>query len=123
MQITIIDYGMGNVHSVQNAISFLGYNSNVTNKLDAISKSDFLILPGVGAFGQGIDELKKRDLIEAILFFIKKGNPFLCICLGMQLLFEISYEHGAFEGVVIDDGKDWKNNDEQTHKPGKNFPF
>jgi imidazole glycerol-phosphate synthase subunit HisH len=105
MNITIIDYGMGNVHSVCNALTYLGFDSVVTSDADKIEASDILIFPGVGAFGQGMEELKKRNLIESIKEYIASGKPFLGICLGMQLLFEESTEHGNFKGLGILKGK------------------
>ena len=99
--IAILDYGMGNIHSAQNAVSFLGHHSEITDDSEKIAGSDILILPGVGAFGQGMEELKKRNLVEPILNFIDTGKPFIGICLGMQLLFETSKEHGEFEGLGV----------------------
>ena len=92
--ITIIDYGMGNLRSVEKA--FEKYCSDVTVSSSAkdILKADKIILPGVGAFKVAMNELKKRGLIGPIRKAIEKGKPFLGICLGLQLLFSESEEGG-----------------------------
>ena len=103
--ITIIDYGMGNLRSVQKA--FEKYHSNVvvSSSVNDIIKADKIILPGVGAFKVAMDELKKRDLIEPIKDSIEKGKPFLGICLGLQLLFSESEEGEKIKGLDIIKGK------------------
>ncbi len=90
--IAIIDYGMGNIHSVNKALQAYGAETIITNKPTDIQLCDKLILPGVGAFGDAMLELKKQKLITALLAHIKSKKPFLGICLGMQLLFEKSQE-------------------------------
>lgn len=90
--IVIIDYGVGNLASVKNALDKLGVKSKISNEPKVIEKADSLILPGVGAAGQGMKNLKKLGLDKVIVGEIKKGKPFLGICLGMQLLFEKSEE-------------------------------
>ncbi len=90
--IVIIDYGVGNLASVKNALDKLGLNCKISNDSEIIKKADFLILPGVGVAGQGMKNLKKLGLDKVIVGEIKKGKPFLGICLGMQLLFEKSEE-------------------------------
>ena len=87
-KIIIIDYGMGNILSVQRA--FEKYSSNVflSSDQDEILSADKLVLPGVGAFGKAMEELDKRNLIKVIQTFVKLNKPLLGICLGMQLLFE-----------------------------------
>jgi imidazole glycerol-phosphate synthase subunit HisH len=90
--ITIIDYGLGNLASVANALEKLEVNYQISSKISAVKKSDAIILPGVGAAGQGIENLKKLNLDKVIVEEIRKGKPFLGICLGMQLMFEKSEE-------------------------------
>lgn len=101
MNIGIIDYGMGNLHSVVNALNFIGVDSFVSADPIELNKSDKLILPGVGAFKDAMDELKKAGLHTWIKEVSGKGVPLLGICLGMQLLFESSEEHGHTEGLGL----------------------
>ncbi|MCI5539523.1 MAG: imidazole glycerol phosphate synthase subunit HisH, partial [Campylobacter lanienae] len=86
--IGIIDYGAGNIKSVQNALEFVGAKSELVSYADRLKSYDKLLLPGVGAFGKAMEQLKSNNLDSAILEFISKGRPFLGICLGMQLLFD-----------------------------------
>ena len=100
-QIGIVDYGMGNLRSVSKAIERLGgfvYVGSDKKKLERVSK---LILPGVGAFGDGIRELKKRRLIRVIREAVEQGKPILGICLGLQLFFERSEENLGVKGLGI----------------------
>ena len=90
--IVIIDYGLGNLASVTNALNKLGIKSKVSSDPNVIKKAKALILPGVGAAGQGMKNLREKGLDKVIVEEIKKGKPFLGICLGMQLLFESSEE-------------------------------
>ncbi len=90
--IVIIDYGVGNLASVKNALDKLGVESKISSDTYVIKNAKALILPGVGAAGQGMKNLKKLGLDKVIVEEIKKGKPFLGICLGMQLLFENSEE-------------------------------
>lgn len=90
--IVIIDYGVGNLASVKNALDKLGMESKISNDPLMIKKANKLILPGVGAARQGMKNLKEKGLDKIIVNEIKKGKPFLGICLGMQLLFEKSEE-------------------------------
>lgn len=105
--ISIIDYGAGNLRSVQKALEFLGCDAEITsNKADILS-ADKVILPGVGAFGDCMKNLSGYDLTECIHTIIAEKTPFLGICLGLQLLFEKSEESegakglGIFEGDII----------------------
>ncbi len=104
--IAIIDYGMGNIHSVRKALESMGAKTVVTNKASDIQACDKAVLPGVGAFDDAILELKRENLITALTEFMKAGKIFLGICLGMQLLLEESEEAkttkglGALKGVV-----------------------
>jgi imidazole glycerol-phosphate synthase subunit HisH len=90
--IVIIDYGMGNLKSVENAAIFLGTQTKITDSVTAIKKATKIIFPGVGHFAKAIKELKARKIFELLKEKIKEGVPFLGICLGMQLLFETSEE-------------------------------
>ena len=103
--IAVIDYGMGNLRSVQKAFEFLGYEAEITDNPDIIDNASHVVLPGVGAFGDAMEALNKHGYVEAIKRQVKKGKPFLGICLGMQLLFDKSYEHGEFEGLGIIPGE------------------
>lgn len=98
--VSIIDYGKGNVRSVYNALDYLGVNAKITNDLKSIDDSSHLILPGVGAYGDAMKAIKSYGLDE-ILYkqVIEKGKPFLGICVGMQVLSKMGYEHGEYEGL------------------------
>jgi len=99
--ITIVDYGMGNLASVSNAIKRYTDEAVVSSMPDDIKKTDKLILPGVGAFKDAYDEIDRRGLINPILDFIKSGKPFLGVCLGLQLLFTKSFEDGEHKGLDV----------------------
>jgi glutamine amidotransferase len=99
--IVIVDYGMGNIHSVQKALEGLGGVCQVTNQTDKIKAAEKLVLPGVGAFSDAMAELEKQGLIPDLKMQIKNGKPFLGICLGMQLLFEESEEAQGIKGLGI----------------------
>ena len=103
--IVIIDYGAGNLHSVQKAIEFVGGQANVTSNPKEILPAEKVILPGVGAFKDGMDGLKKNDLISVIKEFAATGKPLFGICLGMQLLFDESLEHGQHKGLSLLSGR------------------
>lgn len=90
--IGIIDYGMGNLRSVQKAFELVGAHAQILAHPDQIATIERLVLPGVGAFGDGMINLRKGGWVEPIKAFIERGRPFLGICLGMQLLFESSME-------------------------------
>ena len=99
--ITIVDYQMGNLRSVQKAIQRVGGDAVISSDPDEIANAQQLILPGVGAFGDAMNEINRRDLATPIRDFAASGRPFLGICLGLQLLFETGYEHGTHEGLGI----------------------
>ncbi len=103
--IGIIDYGMGNIHSVQKALESLGAKTAVVNNPEGIKQSDKVVLPGVGAFDDAILELKKQNLISALEEHIKNKKLFLGICLGMQILFDDSQEGELTKGLGILKGK------------------
>jgi imidazole glycerol-phosphate synthase subunit HisH len=99
--IAIIDYQMGNLRSVQKGFERVGFEACVTADAHVIEQSDHVVLPGVGAFRDAIGELKRRDLVGVIRDVIAADKPFLGICLGLQLLFDVSYEDGQYEGLGI----------------------
>jgi glutamine amidotransferase len=99
--IAIIDYGMGNLHSVSKALERLGYTYEITDQADRIKAADGVILPGVGAFGDAMKQLKESQLIEVIKEVAQEKKPLLGICLGMQLLFTTSEENGYTEGLSL----------------------
>ncbi|MFT9849538.1 imidazole glycerol phosphate synthase subunit HisH [Aneurinibacillus sp. REN35] len=103
--IAIIDYGMGNLHSVSKAVERLGYEYAFVSDEEALNQAEGAILPGVGAFGDAMKNLKERGLEEPIRQFAASGKPLLGICLGMQLLFASSTEHGEHEGLGILPGR------------------
>jgi len=99
--ITIIDYGMGNLRSVQKAFERVGYPARITSDPQEIAEATHLVLPGVGAFADAMTELRRLELVEPIRQAVQKEKPFLGICLGLQLLFERSYEEGLHEGLAL----------------------
>ena len=103
--IAIIDYGAGNLHSVKNALDFLGAENVITSDAEIIGNADKVILPGVGAFGDAMESLKVRGLVDVVKNAAQSGKPFLGICLGMQLLFSESEESPGAEGLDIFKGK------------------
>ncbi len=103
--IAIIDYGMGNLRSVQKAFEFLGYSAVITDKKQDLIDASHIVLPGVGAFADAEDSLKKSGTQETMLAEIEKGKPFLGICLGMQLLFDKSFENGVYDGLGVIPGQ------------------
>jgi len=99
--IAIVDYQMGNLRSVQKAFEKLGHEAQITSDGSVLSKADKIVLPGVGAFRDAMAELRLRGLTQPITEAIWAGKPFLGICLGLQLLFDVSYEDGEHEGLGI----------------------
>lgn len=104
-RIAIIDYQMGNLRSVQKGFEKVGHEAMITSDPAELAKAERIVLPGVGAFGDAIAELKRRDLVNPIKDAIASGKPFLGICLGLQLLFDVGYENGEYEGLGILRGK------------------
>lgn len=105
--VSIIDYGAGNLHSVKNALEFLGAECEVTRDRDRILNASHVILPGVGSFGDAMKSLRDNDLVDVVKSAADGSRPFLGICLGLQLLFESSEESpnesglGIFKGEVV----------------------
>jgi glutamine amidotransferase len=103
--ITIVDYGVGNLFSVRKALENCGANVILSADPDMLLKSDRLVLPGVGAFGGAISELHRLGLVEVIQKFAASRKPLLGICLGMQLLFDESEEFGLHAGLGLIPGR------------------
>ena len=99
--IAIIDYGVGNIFSLYSSFKFIGADAVLTSDRDTIINSDKIILPGVGAFADAARKLKETGLGELVCSEAAKGKPLLGICLGMQMLFEKSYEYGEHEGLGL----------------------
>ncbi|HKK96021.1 MAG TPA: imidazole glycerol phosphate synthase subunit HisH [Anaerovoracaceae bacterium] len=110
--IGIIDYGVGNLFSLKSSLEYVGLKSIVSNNKDELIKADRIILPGVGAFRDAFDKLNKANMIKFLNEIKDENMPLMGICLGMQLLFERSYEYGThgglgyLKGEVIDMKKD-----------------
>lgn len=105
MKVTIIDYGLSNLLSVQHAFAHFGAETLVTNKPEDILAAEALVLPGVGAFKDGMDGLEKLGLVEPIRQKAAAGTPLLGICLGMQMLFDESEEFGLHKGLGLIPGR------------------
>ena len=103
--IAIIDYQMGNLRSVQKGFESVGADAIVTGDVDQIRRAEKIVLPGVGAFRDAIGELHRRELVQPILDSIESGKPFLGICLGLQMLFDVSHEGGRYEGLGVIPGE------------------
>jgi glutamine amidotransferase len=100
-----VDYGIGNLRSVQKALEHVGARVLLTEDPAVILAAEKVVLPGVGAFGDGMRGLRERGLVEAIRQIAARGTPLLGICVGMQVLFEIGEEHGEHEGLGIFAGR------------------
>lgn len=103
--VTVIDYGMGNLFSVRRAFEEVGASVSVAETVEQIQAADCLVLPGVGAFADGMSELKGRGFDQPIKAFARSDRPLLGICLGMQMMMTISEEFGEHEGLDIIAGK------------------
>jgi imidazole glycerol-phosphate synthase subunit HisH len=103
--IAIIDYGMGNLRSVQKALEIVGAKTKLTSEARDIEKADKIVFPGVGAFGEAMAELKKRKLVDPLKSAIGDGKIFLGLCLGLQLLFEKSEEDPGVKGLCVLEGE------------------
>ena len=102
--VAIIDYGAGNIKSVENAVRFLGHEAVLTRDREVILSADHVILPGVGAFGDAMARLKKYGMDEVLREVVERQTPLLGICLGLQLLFESSEESPGVQGLGILEG-------------------
>ena len=105
MSIAIIDYGMGNLRSVQKAFEAVGASAQIISHPEEIDRAERVVLPGVGAFQDAVRTLREKNLAEPILRHIGKGKLFLGICLGLQMLFEVGYEDGVHQGLGVLKGK------------------
>src|SRR3972149_7392395 len=100
-RIVIIDYGMGNLKNVQKGFEWIGFEAKVTRSRKEIEKASAIVLPGVGAFKDCMENLERYELIEPLLQSIEKGKPYLGICLGFQILFSESEEFGLQRGLNL----------------------
>lgn len=105
MRIIIVDYGAGNLRSVQRAAAYCGYEATITSDPDAVNTADALIVPGVGAAADTMRNLRERALVEPIRSFIAAGRPFLGICMGLQVLLTVSEEGGEHPCLDILPGR------------------
>ena len=103
--IAIIDYGVGNLFSLSSSLRFLGLETTITAKAEDLERADRIILPGVGAFADAIEKLRRTGLVDTIRAQAAAGKPLLGICLGMQLLFDKSFEYGEHEGLGLVPGQ------------------
>ena len=103
--IAIVDYGVGNLFSLKSSLDMIGAEAFVTGDAEEIKKAEKIILPGVGAFGDAANKLRETGLFEVIKKEAKNGKPIMGICLGMQMLFEKSYEYGEHEGLGLIKGE------------------
>jgi len=102
--VTIIDYGIGNILSLQRSFEYIGAEVVLTADTEEIYKADYIVLPGVGSFPNAMSELNRLNLVNPITEIAKKGVPLLGICLGMQLLCDSSKEHGITKGLGVISG-------------------
>jgi imidazole glycerol-phosphate synthase subunit HisH len=105
MKICILNYGMANLRSVQKAFEHVGDEAQIVSTPDEVERAGRLVLPGVGAFADAIAHLRDHGFVEPILSHIDKGRPFLGICLGLQMLFDVGYEDGEHRGLGVIKGK------------------
>lgn len=103
--ISIIDYGMANLRSVQKAFEQVGHSASIISRAEEIDTAEAIVLPGVGAFCDAVATLREKHLAAAVVSHIRKGKPFLGICLGLQMLFEVGYEDGEHAGLGVFGGK------------------
>lgn len=105
MNLAILDYGMANLRSVQKGFEHMGHRAEIVSKPEQFQQADRLVLPGVGAFQDAVAMLRERGFVEPILRHINAGKPFLGICLGLQMLFDVGYEDGEHLGLGVLKGK------------------
>lgn len=103
--IVIVDYGVGNLHSLKKVFEFCGVEPSVSEDAEIISKSDAVVLPGVGSFEAGMRGIKLRGLADAVIHAAEKDKPMLGICLGAQIMLSKGYEFGEWDGLSIFPGK------------------
>lgn len=105
LKVAIVDYGLGNLFSVESACRMAGMDGLISSDADEVHKADAVILPGVGAFGDAMETLRATGLLDSILCFVRSGKPFFGVCLGMQLMFAESEEFGTQKGLGLIEGK------------------
>lgn len=105
MRALVVDYRMGNLRSVAKALEKVGFEVRVSSDPEQVKVAEVLVLPGVGAFKDAMENLKRLGLLKEVLRHIEKGKPYLGICLGLQLLFERSYEFGESQGMGVLQGE------------------
>ena len=105
VEVTVVDYGVGNLMSVRGALEYCGAAIKYCADPDELLKADRLLLPGVGAFGNSMEDMRSARLIEPVREFAQTGNPILGICLGFQMLFSSSTEYGHHEGLNLTEGE------------------
>ena len=115
-KIVIIDYGMGNLRSVQKGFEKVGFEATLTRNKKEIGRASAIVLPGVGAFRDCMENLERYGLIESLLQSIEKGKPYLGICLGLQILFSKSEEFGSHKGLNLIKGNVVKFKADPEHK-------
>jgi glutamine amidotransferase len=103
--IAIVDYGVGNIRSVERALVHVGADARLTADPDELARADGIVLPGVGAFAPALAKLSERGLGRRVVELARKGKPVLGVCLGYQLLFEESFEHGRHKGLGVLPGR------------------
>ena len=99
--IAIVDYGVGNLFSLKSSFAAIGFDVVVTSEPEGLARAERIVLPGVGAFGDAAEKLRRSGLYEAVRLQVEAGKPLLGICLGMQLLFDKSYEYGEHAGLGL----------------------
>jgi imidazole glycerol-phosphate synthase subunit HisH len=104
-RIVVVDYDMGNLFSVRNALKAVGYEPTISDDPAVVASADGIVLPGMGAFGNGMRKLTERGLIAPVKAFAASGKPVLGICLGMQLLYEYGEEYGGGPGLGLLKGR------------------
>ena len=103
--IAVVDYGVGNLHSVAKALEKVGADARVTTDWKDVERAQGVVLPGVGAFKDSMDGLHRSDLAKAIFAFIDSGKPFLGVCVGLQMLFTVGEEFGISKGLGVFSGR------------------
>ena len=103
--ISIVDYGMANLRSVQKAFERVGHRAEIISRPEQVERADKIVLPGVGAFQDAVATLRSTELASPIVRHIEQGKPFLGICLGLQMLFDVGYEDGEHRGLGVLRGK------------------
>jgi glutamine amidotransferase len=105
VSIAIVDYGMANLRSVQKAFEEVGHKADIISTPQQIERADKIVLPGVGAFKDAVVTLREKHLADPLMRHIAKDKPFLGICLGLQMLFDVGYEDGVHQGLGVLRGK------------------